>query len=94
MTRPKIKPRSPRPLANTLPTWPMSRYVCVSVCRIICTCCVHVERERERREREREREREVYTVYVGVLPCTYVCVRACDYALEEIMDFHYRKWNG
>ena len=26
MTRPGIEPRSPGPLANTLPTWPMSGY--------------------------------------------------------------------
>ncbi len=29
MTRPGIEPRSPGPLVNTLPTWPMSQYCLV-----------------------------------------------------------------
>ena len=33
MTQPGIEPRSPRPLANTLPTRPMSRFEDIIVCK-------------------------------------------------------------
>ena len=40
MTRPGIEPRSPGPLANTLPTWP----ICYNICKFLgffCFDCVY-----------------------------------------------------
>ena len=73
MTRPKIEPRSPGPLANTLPagvcksgfhapSLQVSLYRHVLNVRVSVYVCVRErEREREReikKERERERKRE------------------------------------
>ena len=75
MTRPRIEPQSPGPLANTLLITPM-----------VCTICIYWERERERetdrqtlseREKERKKERKKERV------CIYVCVCVCMLFLVE-----------